>query len=230
MLLQVQALTGGYGEVDVFTGIDLDVQAGEIVALAGTNGSGKSSLVKGILGLLPRCRGSLRLDGAELLGRTVEQRVALGIGYVPQVANVFPSLTVYENLLVMAVPDQKRQVEKVFADFPALASRRRNRAGSLSGGERQQLAIARVLMARPRLLILDEPTANLSPALVQQVLSLIVRLPSPQTGVLLVEQRAREALRIAARGIIMDVGRVAAQGNAAALAADPELARRFLGH
>ncbi|MBX3578918.1 MAG: ABC transporter ATP-binding protein [Rhizobiaceae bacterium] len=228
-LLEVGPLSGGYGDADVFTDVSFSLGVGEIVTLAGTNGSGKSSLVKAILGLLPRTRGSVRFDGAEIAGWSVGERARRGIGYVPQVANVFPSLTVHENLQVIGVDDQRQRIAETYAAFPALEARKRNRAGSLSGGERQQLAIARVLISRPRLIILDEPTANLSPLLVNQVFDIIQRLPSPGVGVLLVEQRAREALAISARGIIMEAGRVCAAGPARELLADGDLARRFLG-
>lgn len=228
-LLEIGPIAGGYGDADVFSDVSFTVDVGEIVTLAGTNGSGKSSLVKAILGLLPRVRGEVRLDGVEIGGWSVGDRARHGIGYVPQVANVFPSLTVHENLQVISIENQRQAIAGIYEEFPALAERRRNRAGSLSGGERQQLAIARVLIARPRLIILDEPTANLSPLLVSQVFGIISGLPSPTVGVLLVEQRAREALAISRRGVIMEAGRVCASGPAAELLADDDLARRFLG-
>jgi len=228
--LTVETISGGYGAVDVFREVSLSVSAGEIVTLAGTNGSGKSSVIKAIAGILPRCTGSIRLDETEILGRSAEDRLSMGIGYVPQVANVFATLTVAENLKVIEHGAKLRErMERVYATFPALASRRHNRAGSLSGGERQQLAMARVLMAEPALIILDEPTANLSPQLVGQVLAMVAGLADARTGVLLVEQRAREALAISARGYVMDAGEIAAEGLAADLAADPELVARFLG-
>lgn len=229
--LRIAALHGGYGDSDILTGVEFAVAPGEIVALGGPNGCGKSTLVKAIMGLLPRWRGTMTIDGLALAGRRAEERVALGIGYVPQVANVFAALSVRENLLVVRGLGTTRaaQVERVLTLFPALRDRLAHRASSLSGGERQQLAFARALMARPRLLILDEPTANLAPALVGQVLSLVAALPREGTAVLLVEQRIREALQIAGRGAIMSGGTIVAQGPAPSLLADASLAERFLG-
>ena len=229
-LLEIRGLSGGYGEADVILGIDLLVGEGEIVTIAGTNGSGKSTLVKAIVGLLPRVRGVIRLDGRDLAQVPVERRIALGLGYVPQTANVFPSLTVRENLeVVVGVADPRRRIEELFAFFPALAERRDLRAGHLSGGERQQLAFARALMLQPRLLLLDEPTAALSPALVEQILERIRGLPRLGVAVLLVEQRARQALAISDRGYILDAGRVVLTDRAERLLADERMAELYLG-
>ena len=229
-LLEIRGLSGGYGEADVILGIDLLVEEGEIVTIAGTNGSGKSTLVKAIVGLLPRVRGVIRLDGRDLAQVPVERRIALGLGYVPQTANVFPSLTVWENLeVVVGVADPRRRMEELFTFFPALAERRDLRAGHLSGGERQQLAFARALMLQPRLLLLDEPTAALSPALVEQILERIRGLPRLGVAVLLVEQRARQALAISDRGYILDAGRVVLTDRAERLLADERMAELYLG-
>ena len=229
-LLEIRGLSGGYGEADVILGIDLMVEEGEIVTIAGTNGSGKSTLVKAIVGLLPRVRGVIRLDGRDLAQVPVERRIALGLGYVPQTANVFPSLTVRENLeVVVGVADPRRRMEELFTFFPALAERRDLRAGHLSGGERQQLAFARALMLQPRLLLLDEPTAALSPALVEQILERIRGLPRLGVAVLLVEQRARQALAISDRGYILDAGRVVLTDRAERLLADERMAELYLG-
>ncbi len=229
-LLEIAHLTGGYGETDILNGIDLTVERGEILTVAGTNGAGKSTLAKAVMGLLPRAAGRIALDGADILAEPVERRLALGIAYVPQVGNVFASLSVLENLqVVQGVRDAKARIAELLDTFPALAERRRARAGSLSGGERQQLAFARALMARPRLIILDEPTAALAPARVAESFERIRALPSLGVSVLMVEQRARQALAISDRGCILDGGRVAMLGQAGTLLADERAAALYLG-
>lgn len=229
-LLEIAHLTGGYGETDILNGIDLTVERGEILTVAGTNGAGKSTLAKAVMGLLPRAAGRIALDGADILAEPVERRLALGIAYVPQVGNVFASLSVLENLqVVQGVRDAKARIAELLDTFPALAERRRARAGSLSGGERQQLAFARALMARPRLIILDEPTAALAPARVAESFERIRTLPSLGVSVLMVEQRARQALAISDRGCILDGGRVAMLGQAGTLLADERAAALYLG-
>ncbi len=230
-ILSVDDVRGGYGTgVDILNGITFMMQTGAILTIAGTNGAGKSTLAKAIVGLLPDVRGSIRFAGTELTGIPTENRIALGIGYVPQVANVFPSLTILENLRVVAgVKKQDKRIEELFATFPALAERKRLRAGTLSGGERQQLAFARALMIRPKLLILDEPTAALSPAKVGESFALIKRLPALDVSVLIIEQRARQSLAISDAGCILDGGRVAMAGPANELLADERAAEMFLG-
>jgi ABC-type branched-subunit amino acid transport system ATPase component len=168
-LLSIVGLRGGYGDIDILNGVDLTLNPGEILTVAGTNGAGKSTLAKAIVGLLPRVSGRILLGGADLAGIPAERRARSGIGYVPQVANVFPSLTVIENLdVVEGVHDRRKRIAELLALFPALAQRRNARAGSLSGGERQQLAYSRALMTRPKIVVLDEPTAALSPSLVAE--------------------------------------------------------------
>jgi branched-chain amino acid transport system ATP-binding protein len=230
-LLSVAGLSAGYSDADIVTDVDLAVEPLEIVTIAGTNGSGKSTLVKAVMGLLTKVVGTLRFDGHDLLRVPGEKRIRIGMSYVPQVANVFSSLTVLENLQVQeGVSDRKARLDHMFAMFPALAERRRVRAGTLSGGERQQLALARGLMPEPKLMVLDEPTAALSPALVDQVLTLIEGLPRLGVTVLLVEQRARQALMISHRGYILDTGRVVLHDTAAALLADERMAELYLGN
>ncbi|WP_342128470.1 ABC transporter ATP-binding protein [Hydrogenophaga sp. OTU3427] len=230
-VLHVENIGGGYSEVDILKGVELQVSAGEIVTVVGTNGAGKSTLIKAVMGLLPRLAGRILWEGQDIARASTERRLTMGIGYVPQVANVFASLTVHDNLLVVqGVPEVRRRAAEMFELFPALQPMAQRRAGALSGGERQQLAFAMALMSRPRLICLDEPTAALSPALVKTVFDQIVRLPELGCAVLMVEQRAREALQISQRGYIMDQGRVAMSGPAAGLLDDPRAVELYLGH
>lgn len=228
--LAVDHLRGGYSEVDILNGISLELGVAEILVVAGTNGAGKSTLAKAVAGLLPRVAGRVCLCDGDITHMPAEQRARSGLGYVPQVANVFPSLTVLENLAVVeGVRDRARRIEAMLTTFPALAERRNARAGSLSGGERQQLAFARALMTEPPVVVLDEPTAALSPALVGESFQRIARLAKDGTAVLLIEQRARQALAIAHRGVILDGGKVAMEGPARDLLSDDRAARLYLG-
>ena len=229
-VFEISGLTGGYGEVDILKGIDLHVMPEEIVTIAGTNGAGKSTIIKAAMGLLPRVNGTIRFGERDITRDRVESRLSSGIGYVPQVANVFASLSVHENLqVVQGVRDRHERMNRMYELFPALVKHRRRRAGLLSGGERQQLAFARALMREPHLMLLDEPSAALSPALVEEIFSYVSRLPQVGTAVLMVEQRARQSLAISSRGYIIDQGKVAMQGDAAMLANDPEAANLFIG-
>ncbi|MCB1478029.1 MAG: ABC transporter ATP-binding protein [Tepidamorphaceae bacterium] len=231
MALIISDLVAGYGGAAIVKGVGLSVEPGRIVAIAGTNGSGKSTLVKAVMGLVPKVEGKVDLDGTNLLALPAEARVAHGLGYVPQVANVFTTLSVWENLAVVECGgDRKARIAQMFERFPALAERKAMAAGHLSGGERQQLAFARALMLEPKYLILDEPTAALSVALVEQVFTLIRELPQLGIGVLLVEQRARLALEIADDGIILDQGSEVMAGPAAELLEDNRMAELYLGH
>lgn len=229
-VFEIKALSGGYGEVDILKGIDLHVMPGEIVTIAGTNGAGKSTIIKAAMGLLPRANGAIFFKDLNIARASVESRLEHGIGYVPQVANVFPSLTVHENLLVVqGVRQQKLRAAEMYELFPALSGHRKRKAGLLSGGERQQLAFARALMRTPSMMLLDEPTAALSPALVEEIFTYVARMPAAGTAVLMVEQRARQSLAISNRGYIIDQGNVAMQGEAAALLNDPRAADLFIG-
>ena len=230
-LLTLNGLRGGYSEVDIIKGIDLHVAPGEIVTIAGTNGAGKSTLVKALLGLLPRVEGEVVLDGKSLTRLGAEDRFYAGLAYVPQVANVFPSLTVRENLqVVRGVKNLKARMDDVLKNFPVLAERLGQRASALSGGERQQLAFARALMPSPRLIVLDEPTAALAPSLVGKVFDMVKALPAAGVAVLMVEQRARQALEISQQGYILDQGACVLSGRASDLLADERMAKLYLGN
>ena len=230
-LLTLNAISGGYSDVDIIHDLSLEVQRGELVTIAGTNGAGKSTLVKAILGLLPRVRGDISLDGLSISQIAAEDRFYAGLAYVPQVANVFSSLTVRENLLVVrGVKNIQSRIQEVLEAFPALVEKLSQRAGNLSGGERQQLAFARALMPSPKLMVLDEPTAALAPALVDKVFELVRELPKRGVAVLMVEQRARQALEISDRGYILDQGCCVLSGEAHALLADSKMTQLYLGN
>jgi ABC-type branched-subunit amino acid transport system ATPase component len=226
-VLAVAGLRGGYTEVEILKGVDLTLGEGRIITVAGTNGAGKSTLAKAIVGLLPHVSGEILVEGRSIVAEPAERRAGLGIGYVPQVANVFGALTVTENLQVVA--NDRKRVDAMLSRFPALAQRRRAFASSLSGGERQQLAFARALIGNPRIMVLDEPTAALSPAKVAESFELIRTLPSFGVSVLIVEQRARQALAISDYGYIMDGGRIALEGPAGSLLVDDRAAELYLG-
>ena len=229
-VLLVESLSAGYADVEILKNVDLRVELHEIVTIAGTNGAGKSTLVKALMGLLPWVKGKLEFNDESLLSVSSEKRLYKGISYVPQINNIFASLTVLENLeVVEGIPNRRERIAVMLERFPALRSRIRTRAGALSGGERQQLAFARALMPKPQLIILDEPTAALSPALVDQVLATIADLPQMNVSVLLVEQRARQALAISDRGYILDSGEVVITDTAEKLLSDTRMAELYLG-
>jgi len=231
-LLAVRGVHGGYGGIDILAGVDLDVAAGELVAIVGPNGAGKSTLMKAVAGLVRVRTGSIRLGGTEIANRRPERLVRDGVCYVPQERNVFASMTVAENLQMGAFAvagDVAARMERVYALFPRLAERRRQRAGLLSGGERQMVAIGRALMVEPRLLLLDEPTAGLSPLVTATIFERIAAINAGGVAVLLVEQNAREALALANRGYVLAMGRNRQDGPGAALLADREIADLFLG-
>lgn len=229
-LLEIRHVSGGYGEVDIISGIDMHVDPQEIVTIAGTNGAGKSTLIKAAMGLLPRISGSIIFDGTDLLALPIEDRIRVGISYVPQVRNVFGALTVLENLQVVEHATNKQaRIWEMFDLFPALAGRRAANAENLSGGERQQLAFARALMSSPRLVLLDEPSAALSPALTDQVFMEVKRLRTIDVAVLMVEQRARQALAFSDRGYILDSGRIVLADTGANLLANEEMSDVYIG-
>lgn len=231
-VLEVRDLVAGYGEVEVLHGVSLRVAAGEIVAVIGPNGAGKSTLMKAIVGLLRPRAGQVLFLGEEISGLPPEQLVARGLCYVPQADNVFPSLTVQENLEMGAYLLGRRGRERLalaFALFPELAQRRRERAGRLSGGQRQMLALARALVLQPRLLLLDEPSAGLAPRLVELLFAKVKEINAAGTAVLMVEQNARQALKLAHRGYVLAMGQNRLEGPAQELLDSPEVARCYLG-
>ena len=232
-LLDVRSLRAGYGDTDVLHGIDLTVAAGEIVAVLGSNGVGKSTLNRTISGVLRARAGTIRFDGAPIEREKPAAIVARGLIHVPEGRRIFPNLSVDENLDLGSYrrAAKRRAVnrDRVFAIFPRLFERRTQRAGTLSGGEQQMLAIGRGLMAEPILLILDEPSLGLSPLLVEELFALIARIHAEGVAVLLVEQNVVQSLDLAQRAYILAEGRCVMSGLAADIGADPQLKRAYLG-
>ena len=232
-MLEIRQLRAGYGQVEILRGIDLDVGKGEIVAVLGSNGVGKSTLNNNISALNRPFSGSIRFEGKELVGLSSSDIVKLGVIHVPEGRRVFPNMNVRENLelggQVRGRSRRAHNMEKVVAIFPRLKERFRQSAGTLSGGEQQMLAIGRGLMSEPELLIMDEPSLGLSPLLVEEMFALIQRMNREGQSILLMEQNAVQTLAIAHRGYIIENGAVAMQGPAADLARDPELRRNYLG-
>lgn len=228
--LTVEHLQGGYKRgVDIVHDVSLRVQQNEIIVIAGTNGSGKSTLLRGVIGLLPYVSGEINLFDERIDIKSTEERVLVGMGYVPQVNNVFGALTVQENIQLGNIRGRTTVMDQMLSLFPELKRRLRQKAGSLSGGERQMLAFARALAGGPKVLVLDEPTAALAPGVVKNVLQLIVRLRTTGVAILLVEQRARQALEIGDRGYIMDRGRVVLDGPAPELLGNERMVELYLG-
>lgn len=232
--LSARTVSAGYSRVPVVQEVSVDVGLGEIVLIMGPNGAGKSTLVKAVTGQLPLLGGTLTLSGNDIARLAEEDRIAAGIGYVPQVHDVFPPLSVAENLAMggyrLRGSEVRQRQEEIFEIFPQLASLRRRLARSLSGGERKMLAIARALMARPQLLVLDEPTANLAPLVAQTVLhGVISRLAGSGRAVLLVEQRVSLGLEVASWGYVLTDGRLKLEASSQDLRAMEDLGRVFLG-
>ncbi len=235
MLLELDGVVARYGAVEALHGISLEVGEGEIVSLLGANGAGKSTTLKAISGLLRPAAGDIRFDGQSIAGLDPEDVVELGIAHVPEGRRIFPGLTVGDNLRLGATPRRarrvavERDVESVLAIFPVLRGLSPKLGWTLSGGEQQMLAIARGLMAKPRLLLLDEPSLGLAPLVVKNVMETIARIARDGTTVLLVEQNAHLALQIARRAYVLETGRVALSGEAAALLANEDMRRAYLG-
>jgi branched-chain amino acid transport system ATP-binding protein len=234
-LLQVKGLHAGYGRAEVLTGLDLSLAPGQVVTVIGPNGAGKSTTLNALMGLLP-CRGQLLFDGVDLADSSLEERVMLGLALVPEKRELFGSMPVEDNLVLggwrarkLRVPNWKGEIDRVYDLFPRLKERRAQLAGTLSGGERQMLALGRALMSRPKLLMLDEPSLGLAPLVVREIFRIIERLREQGTSILLVEQNARAALEVADYGYVLETGEIAMQGAARDLAHDPRVIETYLG-
>jgi branched-chain amino acid transport system ATP-binding protein len=228
-----EAMTGGYGSgADILHACTLAVDRGEIAVIVGPNGAGKSTAMKAVFGMLPLRAGRVTLDGRDITALSPQERVHAGMGFVPQTSNVFVSMTVEENLEMGAYirdDDFNDTMEQVFALFPILRQKRRQPAGELSGGQRQQVAVGRALMTKPSLLMLDEPTAGVSPIVMDELFDKILEVAATGLAILMVEQNARQALNIADRGYVLVQGRNRYTDTGEALLADPEVRRTFLG-
>lgn len=235
VLLELRHVHASYGAVEVLRGIDLKVREGEIVALLGTNGAGKSTILRCVSGLMKVDAGSITMDGHELTGLTTEETVRLGITQVPGGRGLLPNLSVEENLRMGAYPVRKDRAavkagyERVYDTFPRLGERRKQLAGLMSGGEQQMLAIGRALMSRPRLLLLDEPSMGLAPIMVERIFEVIRTISSEGVTMLLVEQNARLALESSHRGYVLEGGVVSVSGKAESLLHDPRIREAYLG-
>lgn len=231
-LLTVEGVVAGYGEMEVLRGVSLSVERDEIVSIVGPNGAGKSTVMKLVFGLLKPWQGRVEFDGQDISGLPPDKIVRLGLCYVPQVDNVFPSLSVEENLemgaFILDEPLADRK-ERVYQLFPRLAERRKQRAGKMSGGERQMVAMGRALMLDPKLLMLDEPSAGLAPMLVDMIFEKVAEVSASGVAILMVEQNAKRSLDLADRGYVLATGQNQVEGPGSDLLNDPEVARLYLG-
>ncbi|MFI5011675.1 MAG: ABC transporter ATP-binding protein [Hyphomicrobiales bacterium] len=236
-MLAIRGLDVSYGPIQALKGVDIDVGAGEFVAILGPNGAGKSTLMKAVIGVLRQRGGTIAFEGESLDGLPTAQRIRLGLGIIPEGRQLFPDMSVRENLILgayvrlgLTIPAGiQPSLERVFALFPRLRERLRQMAGSLSGGEAQMLAVGRALMSNPRLLLCDEPSLGLAPILVRELLAGLARLRDAGITVLLADQNAYSVLRIANRAYILDTGRVVAAGPSVALETDERLRAAYLG-
>ncbi len=233
-LLELSGVEAGYGSIQILHGVSLHVNAGEVVAVIGPNGAGKSTTFKVIMGFITHLGGEIAFDGRSLVGARPDRILALGLGYVPQGRVVFGQMTVRENLEMGAYLERdqgaiRTSMERVFSLFPRLAERRRQMAGSLSGGEQQMLAMGRALMMQPKMLMLDEPSLGLSPRLVDEVFDKTVEMVRAGLTVMLVEQNAARALEIADRGYVLELGKNRFEGAGRELLENPEVSRLYLG-
>jgi branched-chain amino acid transport system ATP-binding protein len=233
-LLELKALKVAYGGIQAVKGIDLQVAQGELVCLIGANGAGKTTTLKGITGLQPVKSGKIHYAGADITGKPAFQLVRKGLSMVPEGRGVFGALTIEENLAMGAYTRDDRQVvkadvERVFALFPRLKERRKQTAGTLSGGEQQMLAMGRAMMSRPKLLLLDEPSMGLAPLMVQKVFETVIAISKEGVTILLIEQNARLALEVSSRGYVMESGEITLHGEAKQLLSDPKVREAYLG-
>lgn len=232
-ILSVRDLCAGYGKIAVLHGIGLDLGAAETLAVVGANGAGKTTLLRAIMGQIGADAGTVAFAGRDLCGLPVASRIRLGIGYVPEGRQLFAEMSVLDNLELghprAPAAIRRQRIEKMFAIFPKLKVLRKTQCGLLSGGEQQMVAIARALMAAPRLLVLDEPSTGLAPKVVSELYTSLRQLMSTGLTVLVVEQNARAALRFAQRGVVIEDGRVVVQGRAADLLGDPRVVSAYVG-
>jgi branched-chain amino acid transport system ATP-binding protein len=233
-ILEIEAIDVYYGELQALRGVSLSLQEGEIVALLGANGAGKSTTLKTISGLLKPSPGGIRFQGNEITGLTPHQIVQKGIAHAPEGRAVVPHFTVKENLLVGAYTEKRKEkieesLEKALQQFPILKERLRQTAGTLSGGEQQMLSIGRAMMSNPKVLLLDEPSLGLAPLIMEQIFQIIQNINRLNTSVLLVEQNAYAALELAHRGYILEVGSITLEGDAAELKNNDEVKKKYLG-
>ncbi len=234
LLLRVEGLTAGYGKLPILHDVTLQVYTGEMVGVIGPNGAGKSTAFKAIVGFVHASSGRVTFDGQEITGLRPDQVLPRGLAYVPQGRIVFPQMTVLENLEMGAYIERaseriREALERVYGLFPVLAERRGQKAGTLSGGEQQMLAIGRALMTKPRLILLDEPSLGLSPKFVSLIFDTLVDMKRAGYTLMVVEQNAARALAVADRGYVLELGRNRFEGTGAALLADPDVKRLYLG-
>ncbi len=233
-MLELRDIHTYYGQIRAVQGISITVNAGEMVCLIGANGAGKSTTLMTVSGIYAPVQGSVHFEGEDITRTSPEERVVLGISQVPEGRLVFPDLTVLENLELGAYSRRDKQgiradLDKIFESFPVLQERRRQRGGSLSGGEQQMLAIGRALMSQPRLLLLDEPSLGLAPLIVKRIFEIIEQINNDGTTVLLVEQNAQLALQMTDRGYVMETGEISMEGTSADLLADERVRQAYLG-
>lgn len=234
-LLQIEGLRAGYGQAEVLHGIDLHADSGSVITVIGPNGAGKSTLLNTLMGLLPG-QGRVRFKGEDISTLTLEERVMMGLALVPEKRELFGTMPVEDNLLLggfrqmrMGNAQWRNRMDEVYTIFPRLQERRAQLAGTLSGGERQMLAVGRALMSGPDLLMLDEPSLGLAPLIVREIFSIIERLRQTGVTIVLVEQNARAALQVADHGYVLEMGEFSVQGPAQALATDPRVIDTYLG-
>ncbi|MBB2485268.1 ABC transporter ATP-binding protein [Mitsuaria sp. WAJ17] len=234
-LLQVRGLHAGYGRAEVLSGLDLDLAQGQVVTVIGPNGAGKSTTLNALMGVLPS-RGQVVFDGDDLVASGLEERVMKGLALVPEKRELFTTMSVQDNLVLggfrpmrLGQRDWREELERVYQIFPRLKERREQLAGTLSGGERQMLAVGRALMSRPKLLMLDEPSLGLAPLIVKEIFRIVAQLRDAGVSILLIEQNARAALEVADFGYVLETGEIALQGPAAELARDARVIETYLG-
>ena len=234
-LLQVRGLRAGYGKAEVLSGLDLKLPQGSVVTVIGPNGAGKTTTLNALMGILP-ASGAISFDGRDIIDVPLEERVMAGLALVPEKRELFSTMTVEDNLVLGGWRQKRRgndqwleQLERVYTLFPRLKERRDQQAGTMSGGERQMLAVGRALMSQPKVLMLDEPSLGLAPLIVREIFRIIERLRETGVSILLIEQNARAALEVADYGYVLETGAIALEGPARELAVDPRVIETYLG-